>query len=1045
MQDNKKSKQQLIEELQLSRKKIKRLETTLSRHHGEKQLSEKSRQLLYGAVQGSHIPTFIIDSKHLILYWNRALEPLSNIQAEDVIGTNQQWRAFYGNERPCMADLIVDNRLKEIAQWYAEKYTESKLVKDAFEATDFFPDLGEAGRWLRFTAAPIRNDKGRLLGAIETLEDVTEKKEAEALYKTLVEMSFAGVYIVQGGKFQYLNHHAARYAGYHPDELVGARADSIVHPDDRDTVVKNARDILHKRITSPHEFRIVTKEGHVRWILETVTPISYKGRRAILGNSMDITERRRMEDSLRESEERYRTLIETTPDLIFMVDEEGRFSYVNPTLEKALGYDLEELKGKPFTLIISPEEALSTVQRFKKASRGKPIPPYETELISKSGGKVSVEFNVATLWDAKGRFSGRLGIGRDISERLYLENELKEKEVKYRSLFESANDAIFIVEDDIFIDCNPKTLEMYGCTREQIIGQPPYRFSPPRQPDGRDSTEKALEKIRGALNGHLQFFEWVHTRYEGTLFFAEVSLSLLKLDGKDYILAIVRDVTERKRAERAINEAANQWKTTFNAMGNAIALIDSNGRITACNSAMAELSKVPAGDLIGQSCYTVIYGTDHPIEGYPVLKAKETQKRESAEMRIGEKWFGISVDPLFDEDGSLSGCIHVMTDVSERKKLESQLLHAQKMEAVGTLAGGTAHDFNNLLMAIQGNVSLITMDMDPMHPYYERLRIIENYIRSGANLTKQLLSFARGGRYEVRTANMNEILEKTASMFGRTKKEITINRKFDKEPWMVDVDQGQMEQVFMNLFVNAWQAMQKGGDIFLETSNIYVTDDEKTLATAPGRYVKISVTDTGSGMDDRTKARIFEPFFTTKEIGRGAGLGLAMVYGIIKGHKGIITVYSEIGHGTTFNIYLPASDKKPIREREEAGRHLRGTESILLVDDEKEILEVTGMILKSLGYSVFKAATGQECIAVYMEKKNQIQLVILDMILPGISGSETFDQLKKINPDVKIILSSGYSINGDADSIMRRGCRGFLQKPFNSSMLSQKIREILDS
>ena len=320
-----------------------------------------------------------------------------------------------------------------------------------------------------------------------------------------------------------------------------------------------------------------------------------------------------------------------------------------------------------------------------------------------------------------------------------------------------------------------------------------------------------------------------------------------------------------------------------------------------------------------------------------------------------------------------------MRDITERKRaeeekrsLEERLQHADKMEAIGTLAGGIAHDFNNLLMGIQGYASLTLMDLDPSHPNYERLKRIEEQVQSGADLTRQLLGFARGGRYEVKPADMNDIIEKTSSMFGRTKKEISIHRKYGKDLWTVEVDRGQMEQVFMNLYVNAWQAMPGGGEIYLETENVLLDDEQAfPYAVKPGKYVKITVTDTGTGMDEKTRERIFDPFFTTKEMGRGTGLGLATVYGIIKGHKGMINVYSEPGHGTTFTIYLPASEKEVVKEKTATGTIARGTETILLVDDEKMVLEVSKEMLESMGYRVYAAGSGQEAIAVYMEKKKR--------------------------------------------------------------------------
>jgi len=378
-------------------------------------------------------------------------------------------------------------------------------------------------------------------------------------------------------------------------------------------------------------------------------------------------------------------------------------------------------------------------------------------------------------------------------------------------------------------------------------------------------------------------------------------------------------------------------------------------------------------------------------------------------------------------------------------KLESQLRQAQKMEALGTLGGGVAHDFNNLLMGIQGRTSLMMMDKDSSHPEFEHLKGIEDYVKSAADLTKQLLGFARGGKYEVKPTDINELIKGNSSMFGRTKKEIKLHMKYQKDVWTVEADQGQIDQVLMNLYVNAWQAMPGGGDLYVQTENVTLDEDDvKPFEIEPGRYVKISVTDTGVGMNEATRQRIFEPFFTTKEMGRGTGLGLASAYGIIKNHGGFINVYSEKGEGTTFNIYLPASEKEIIEEKKLSKDVLRGSETVLIVDDEDMIIDVGEQLLQKLGYEVLIARSGKEATEIYEKNKDKIDIVILDMIMPDMSGSDTFDRLKEIKSGVKVLLSSGYSINGKATEILDRGCNGFIHKPFSMKDFSQKLREILD-
>jgi PAS domain S-box-containing protein len=382
----------------------------------------------------------------------------------------------------------------------------------------------------------------------------------------------------------------------------------------------------------------------------------------------------------------------------------------------------------------------------------------------------------------------------------------------------------------------------------------------------------------------------------------------------------------------------------------------------------------------------------------------------------------------------------------EKKHLESQLIHSQKMEAVGTLAGGIAHDFNNLLMGIQGYTSLMRLQTDPEDPNDEYIQGIETAVMNAANLTNQLLGFARKGKYSLKQTSLNSIVENSSKMFTRTKKEIPTHKKLQANLWSVKVDPGQIEQVLINLYLNAWHAMPDGGDIYIQTENIYLSDEYcKPFEVPQGNYVKVSVTDTGMGIEPDIIERIFEPFFTTKEVGKGTGLGLASAYGIIKNHNGIIRVYSEKNHGTTFNIYLPASNLEEVDDIEISTEMVKGNEAILLVDDEESTIQVEKLMLRELGYQVIPALGGKEAVELYKEKMVDLDLVALDMIMPEMNGKDTYDALKRINPAVKVLLVSGYSQNKQIDELMDQGCNGFIQKPFDIVQLSQKLREVLEN
>ncbi len=469
------------------------------------------------------------------------------------------------------------------------------------------------------------------------------------------------------------------------------------------------------------------------------------------------------------------------------------------------------------------------------------------------------------------------------------------------------------------------------------------------------------------------------------------------------------------------------------------------GRIIYGNPAAISLVGLKEESLLGLDVESLFNDEDRERVKHLLfrLNAKAGKKNGEAPYRLNGKEVAIHLIPVADEENPTA--LLLLHDVTEKRRMETQLLQAQKMEAVGTLAGGVAHDFNNLLMVVKGYASLMLLEIDPSHPHYEMLRTIEKKIDNGSKLTRQLLGYAKKGRYEFKTISLNRLVEETAETFGRTRKNITIRLDLSAGLSPLEADPSQMEQVLMNLLVNAADAMPGGGELFLKTANVTNGEFEPQLYDVePGKYVLLSVGDTGIGMSEEIKSRIFEPFFTTKDPGRGTGLGLASVYGIVKGHGGYIDVDSEEGKGTTFRIYLPASEKKieetPCR-REEIPK---GSESILLVDDEEHILDVGKKMLGILNYRVLTASGGEQAVELHKSNREQIDLTILDLIMPQMGGKETFEAIKKISPTAKVLLSSGYSMDGQTKEIMKNGCKGFIQKPFSIRELSYKVREILD-
>ncbi|MBN1665409.1 MAG: PAS domain S-box protein [Deltaproteobacteria bacterium] len=755
---------------------------------------------------------------------------------------------------------------------------------------------------------------------------------------------------------------------------------------------------------------------------------------------------------LKKSEERHRNFIDSIDESCYEIDLDGKFTFVNERLALNAGTTKENVLGRSFRGRFLPEEAKRITRIYAEALRtGNPVKNLIYSYLSADGTTRIVENSSSIIQDADGRPVGFRGITRDVTDR---EERLGELE-RAKNFLDNVQDACFEVDlNGKYLFFNDAACRLMDSNREDMLKATSLDFFTPEMAQKVFKMYNRIYKT-GEAAPHLEYD--IITK-NGDVRHLQASVSLIRdADGKPAgFRGITRDVTERREKESDLE----RYRAFFENIDDSIFELDLRGRFTLFNQATCrnmEYSPEELRSLPIRARYATKEEADEIFKMFnQVYQTGESVKalENKALTKNGQAvYFDLSISLLYDKLGKPAGFRCISRDITKRKMLEieqeqlrERLAQAEKLESIGTLAGGIAHDFNNLLMGIQGYTSLMLLEMDPHHPNYNRLKAIENQVINGADLTRQLLGYARGGRYVVTATDLNELLGRTISVFSRTKREIRVYESYAQNLWKVDCDQGQMEQVFLNLFVNAWQAMPGGGNLYLESQNIVLDESyAKNLDCKPGSYVKISVTDTGMGMDERTRQRIFEPFFTTKEMSRGAGLGLASTYGIIKGHKGIINVYSEKGHGATFNIYLPAAEseaKKPEPPASQA-RTYQGT--VLLVDDEKMIREVTGALLKRLGHQVITAESGREAIALYQADRERIDLVIMDMIMPEMGGGEAIDRLREMNPDVKVILSSGYSLNGEAKDILDRGgAQEFIQKPFSLDALSHKVQYILD-
>jgi PAS domain S-box-containing protein len=517
--------------------------------------------------------------------------------------------------------------------------------------------------------------------------------------------------------------------------------------------------------------------------------------------------------------------------------------------------------------------------------------------------------------------------------------------------------------------------------------------------------------------------------------------------------ALERSAAALQEAEEALRESQERYRQLFEMESDAIFLVDNaTGTILEVNAS--------ASGLYGYSREEMLRTKNIDLSAEPGATTAATRQRQPrVPIRYHRKKDG-TVFPVeitarhFNWRGRE---VHVaaIRDISfrmeaeeEKRRLQAQLLQAQKMEAIGTLAGGLAHDFNNLLQAVQGYAELVLLRKNKDEPGHRELHEIIRAARKGTELTRQLLTFSRKVESKLRPMDLNRTVEQVQGLLTRTiPKMIEIELRLADDLKMVNADPTQLEQVLMNLAVNAKDAMREGGKLFIETRNVSLDKGycDTHLGGKPGDFVLLMVSDTGHGIDQETLEHIFEPFFTTKGVGRGTGLGLAMVYGIVKSHNGYITCYSEVGHGTTFKIYLPAVEEAPEAPREREERLPQGgTETILLVDDEESVRQLGKQMLEVVGYRVLVASDGEEALALYPKRMGDVALVILDLIMPGMGGKTCGEALLRLNPRVKLLIASGYSVNGRLEEPLRSGARGFISKPYDLRDLLKRVRHILD-
>ncbi|MDZ7860581.1 MAG: PAS domain S-box protein [Candidatus Krumholzibacteriota bacterium] len=977
-------------------------------------------------------------------FWtNSTTELLSGTTGEDRQGRTRNRCAREGYESVALIPIRVGKETIGLLQ-----LNDRRKNRFTAELVEFFENIG--------------NSLGVAVRRKQIEEELTRR---ERLHEEAQKVARIGHWELNPG-FDAMNWSGEifRILGLNPDkgEPTFAEHEKYIHSEDWPALKKALTAAADEGTPFNLVARAIRPGGEIRWInMIGMAKRDEDGNvSGLFGTVQDVTDLKRTEQDLVDSRESYRKIFSTAANLIISLDSSGIIVNCNDQIENLLGYRKDEIIGNPMLEIIHPDDVERAKDSLAEIQKTGYSYDEEYRIVRKDGGVIDVIVNSSGINPEGDSYKNTICIINNITSRKKTESALRESERKLSTLIGNLQGMAYRCRNTpgwTMEFVSDGCLELTGYEPEEILKNSLISYEEIIHPEDRmmvrEAVDEALEKGK-----HFELQYRIITRERKVKWVWEKGKLIRSDEGKPEIIeGFISDISSRKNAEEKLKESELQKKVILNASAEMVVYYDTNLRVIWANRVSAESVGETPEALEGRHCYEIWHNRNQPCNDCPVLKARDTKTPHKAVQNTPDgRHFFVRGYPVLDENKEVTALVEFGQDITEKinrekeqEKMLEELNRARKMESIGQLAGGVAHDFNNLLTVINGHADLLLNNDKLSETSRQGAREISEAGKRAAELTSQLLAFSRRQILEPEVINLNNVIANLKNMLTRLiGEDIELITELDDNLPNVKADPGQMEQVIVNIVVNAREAMPEGGRLTVTTGKVELNEESLPDHTSiePGRYVEVSISDTGFGMDEQTREQIFEPFFTTRGMAKGTGLGLSTVHGIVNQSGGAISVDSEQGSGTTFNIYLPVVNEpvKPKRDEKQKSGDYSGTEAILVVEDDRRVLSTICQMLESRGYKILKALSPEKALKIFRENRDSLQLVLTDVVMPEMDGKELAGKILSLNPDIKVLFMSGYTDDAIAPRGVPKSNIVFLRKPFTPDQLAGKVREVLD-